>query len=72
MDLHERLRYHAARLGLDGGQLADKVGVSRSAISRWMNGEYPTFENLQKVVAALGMTMEEFWRPLPEATEAAG
>lgn len=75
MGIKERLRYHVARVGLNGVQIAEKVGKSPSAVSRWLNLDdpmAPSHESLASVVTALGMTMEEFWRPIPEAEQAAG
>lgn len=70
MDFQRRLRHHVNRVGISGSALAAKVGTSPSAVSRWLNGETPTFDNLVKVVAALDMSMEEFWAPF-DAVEAA-
>ena len=39
--------------------IADKTGISKGRISRWMNGEnIPSGENLSKLATALGVTVD--------------
>ncbi len=57
----ERLR--AARLsrGLRAGAAADRAGVPRSSWSDYEAGSVPRADIALKVVAALGVTVEEIW-----------
>ena len=50
----ETIRYLRTQQGLTIQQLADKSGISMSAISKWENGKrIPSFENFVKIVLAL-------------------
>lgn len=49
-------------------QLADRVGVGLSTLNRWENcrrtGRYPPADDLDRILAALGVSWEEFGRDL--------
>lgn len=46
--------------GLSQEELAQAVGVTGSAISRWESGQrQPNIEKLKKLSAALGVTVDE-------------
>lgn len=38
MTIGESIRYHRKRLNLTQAELADRVGVSPQAVSKWENG----------------------------------
>jgi transcriptional regulator with XRE-family HTH domain len=71
MDVGARIAAWREAKGLSPQELAKRVGVSGPAVYQWEgSGETkttPTTENLMKVADALGITMEQFWGPLPTA-----
>lgn len=59
--------------GLSQEQLAEKIGVSRQAISKWEGGlSTPELEKLIALSACFGVTVDELTsdRPVPPAKEA--
>lgn len=38
MTLGERIAYYRGKLGLSQGELAEQLGVSRQAVSKWETG----------------------------------
>lgn len=75
MKLSEKILYSRKRAGLSQEALADMVGVSRQAVSKWETGEtLPETAKLSALAAALGVSVD--WllsdeEPLsqPEQTE---
>ena len=52
-------------------ELASRVGVSGAAVSQWESGESnPTAERLERVAESLGVSMAEFYGPLPAKSAA--
>lgn len=69
----ERLTYFRERAGLSQRELAARIGVEPSAVSAWVNDTYsPTFENLNKLVGALGIDMPTFWGRLKNSSKRRG
>ena len=59
MSLGERIGTHRKNLGLSQEQLAELVGVSRQAVTKWETGQSaPSTEHLLKLAAALGTTVD--------------
>ena len=76
MELHERIQTWREVKGLTRQQLADAVAVSVAAVYQWeassdKSTTLPSHENLALVAKALGMTMSEFWGPLPKKRKSA-
>lgn len=61
-------------LGLSQDQLAEKVGVTRAAVSAWENGQYgPGRKHHKKLADALGLTVLELLSgKLPTPQKASG
>jgi transcriptional regulator with XRE-family HTH domain len=59
--------------GLNGAQLAEKVGVSENSVSSWMTGKYsPSRRNAERIAAVLGGSIDEVYGRAPaRATETA-
>lgn len=73
----DRIIYWRLRLKVSQSELARRVGVDKSVISRWINGaSVPTSANIERFCAAVGITMPRFFGPLPprqgRRTSAAG
>jgi transcriptional regulator with XRE-family HTH domain len=67
MDLGSRLLTWLRVKGLSQAQLAEKLNVSGTAVTFWCSGRNaPTQKNLELIVEVLGLTLAEFWGPLPE------
>ncbi|MCD8126435.1 MAG: helix-turn-helix domain-containing protein [Clostridiales bacterium] len=63
MTLGEKLRDCRKRAGLSQEALAEKLHVSRQAITKWeCGGGIPDVENLQRIAALFGVTMDELLR----------
>lgn len=66
METKDVIRYHRLRLNLTEAQLADKVGVSRSAVQYWESGATaPTRTRRNKVAEALGISESELIAAAP-------
>lgn len=67
MEINERIhRWRKAR-GKTLQDIADKLDVTRSAVSYWETGtNVPQQKNLEALVEALGLTMVEFYGPIPK------
>lgn len=67
MDFSQRLNDWLAFRGMKQVDLASRVGVSTSAVAQWCTGETkaPTQANQNKICKALGISMAEFWGPIP-------
>jgi transcriptional regulator with XRE-family HTH domain len=58
----ERIRFFRRLAGLRQRELAERVGVHRSAVCQWERGMCsPSLPNLEKVVRACGIEMRAFW-----------
>lgn len=58
--LAERIYTLRRRAGLSQDQLAERLGVSRQAVSRWENGSAtPGLEKLQGMCRCFGVTMDQ-------------
>lgn len=42
-------------------ELAEKIGVSKSTISFWINAEYPPLDGIEKVCNEIGMPLYAFF-----------
>lgn len=61
--LSERIRDLRRRQGLSQEQLAEKVGVSRQAVSKWEGGlSVPEMDKLLALCDCFGVTMDELTR----------
>ena len=59
MNLHEKIYYCRRRAGLSQDALAEAVGVSRQAVSKWELGDaVPETANLAALAAALGVSVD--------------
>lgn len=74
LDVGKRIAAWRAARGWTQQQLAEAVGVTHAAVYQWegTNGYHatPSLDNLEKVVAALGITMERFYGRIPKAKAA--
>lgn len=69
-DISRRLQYFLERAGLSAQQLADKVKVTPSAVSLWLNGKaQPRYDRLPDIVGALGIDMPTFWGEVPASDD---
>lgn len=59
MKLHKKIYYCRKRAGLSQDALAEKLGISRQAISKWETGEsVPETGKLAALAAALGVSID--------------
>ena len=59
MKLSEKILYCRKRAGLSQEALAERLGVSRQAVSKWETGEaLPETGKLAALAAALGVTVD--------------
>ena len=64
MTLSEKIIYYRRKAGLSQEQLAEKLGVSRQAVSKWETGEAsPEVNKLRTLAEALGVTADELLSP---------
>ena len=67
--LSERIHQFRRKCGLSQEQLAEKIGVSRQAVSKWESGtSTPELEKLIALSACFHITLDELVRE-PELTE---
>lgn len=60
MDLAERLAALRKRAGLSQGDVAERLNVSRQAVSRWETGfTVPSTDNLSHLGRLYGVTLDE-------------
>lgn len=74
MKLNEKIFFFRKRAGLSQEALAEQVGVSRQAVSKWELGEAtPEVDKLLALARAFGVTTDELLSdaPIPEEPEAA-
>lgn len=57
MDIKENVRYVLEKRGMTQKSLADKLGVSKTAVGYYLRGNI-TINNLQKIADALDTTVE--------------
>ena len=59
MKLHEKIYYYRKKAGLSQDALADKLGISRQAISKWETAEsVPETGKLAALALALGISVD--------------
>jgi transcriptional regulator with XRE-family HTH domain len=66
IDVGRRVRYFRQRAGLTQVELAQRLSIAQSAISSWERGDNPTFRNLEACADACGVTLHEFFGPIPD------
>ena len=60
MEFHEKLQELRKQKGLTQDQLAEKLYVSRTAVSKWESGRgYPNIESLKAIAKYYGVTVDE-------------
>lgn len=60
MELNERIKKYRKEAGLSQEDLASKIYVSRTLITKYESGSvFPTQENLEKIADALGLKVED-------------
>ena len=66
MDSIRRLR---ERAGMSQAQLAEKIGVDRSAVAKWESaGVFPRADKIPALATALGCTVNDLYRTDTENT----
>lgn len=66
--LGERIKYYRKRLGLTQEQLAERMGVSAQAVSKWENGlSCPDISILPNLADVFGISMDELLGRAPSA-----
>lgn len=69
----KRLRALREQAKMSQAELADLSGVGRLSIIRYEGGkDEPGFSSIQKLAAALGVSLSEFDRPLDEESPEEG
>ncbi len=64
MSLSERIKTQRKKAGLSQESVAELVGVSRQAVTKWETGQsVPSTENLRRLAEVLGITTEQFLPP---------
>ena len=59
MKLHEKIYYYRKKAGLSQDALAEQLGISRQAVSKWETGEsVPETGKLAALASALGITVD--------------
>lgn len=59
MKLHERIKENRVRCGLSQEKLAERMGVSRQAVTKWEQGKSaPSTENLFRLAEVFGTTVD--------------
>ena len=65
MELYEKLYELRRASGMSQEELAEKLGVSRQAVSKWESGASdPSTTNLMALAKLFGMTPEELLREM--------
>lgn len=63
MNIGERIKRYRKEKRMTQEEVAERAGVTAVSVSRWENGTRdPTFRDVEKIAAALGVTMEELAR----------
>lgn len=55
-----RMREDIAARGWQPADLADRAGVARSTVGRFLNGEFQTARTAKKLAAALGYSVRRY------------
>ena len=56
-------------LNMSQNELADKIGISRQQVNKWLKGrENFTIETLTRLGGSVGMTLEDLVKPFPKHT----
>lgn len=64
--LQDRITKARTHAGLNQGELAEKLGVSRNTLNRWESGSRnPSEKNLQALAEATGVPVEWFYQDTP-------
>ena len=72
MDFGARLTAWLAIRGLSKTALAQKIGVSRSAVTAWArHGKLPGHKNMTAILDVLGITLDQFFGAPPKTKAAA-
>ena len=59
MEFNEKLRELRARRGLTQDELAEKLYVSRTAVSKWESGKgYPNIESLKAIARFFSVSVD--------------
>ena len=80
MTLEEQIKYYRKQAGLSQEKMAEKIGVSRQAITKWENGTgTPDIANLMAIANLFQISVDELlsneksekkqhisWLPLPQ------
>ena len=72
MNISESIRYHRNRLHLSQEYVADQLGVSRQAVSKWETGKsQPTAQNLADLAMLFDISISELVEPERSTAEIA-
>lgn len=64
MEISENIRYHRNRLNLSQEYVADQLGISRQAVSKWETGQtQPTAQNLADLAMLFDISILELVEP---------
>lgn len=67
MSIGETIREIRKIKGIKAVEMADKIGVSKSAVSQWEKGEGPaTLSTLRKIADVLDVNFLTLFEPLPD------
>jgi transcriptional regulator with XRE-family HTH domain len=67
-DIHGRILQLRRDRGLTQEQLANACGVDKTAVSHWEKGlSAPKSERIPQVASALGVTIDELYKPADKA-----
>ena len=68
IEIANRLLQYRKRMGLSQEELAEKIGVSRQAVSKWERAEAaPDTDNLIELSKIYGVSLDEMLKGRPEA-----
>ncbi len=69
VDVHERIEEWSRLKGKSFQELADAAGVSVAAVYQWVGTKStktkPQLSHLEAIVKELGLTMAQFYGPIP-------
>lgn len=64
MNISENIKFHRNRLHLSQGYVADQLGISRQAVSKWETGQsQPTAQNLADLAMLFDISLSELVEP---------
>lgn len=61
----ERVAAWRKNADMDASELAKRIGVTRQAIAQIESGGDPRLKTLEAITATLGLSMAQFFGPLP-------